>query len=132
MKRKIVWPWIVFAVLGASLLLPGCALFGNVPPPDEWTVLENGTMIQQPDGKLDPQFIGHLNAVKGGIDVATGGATSLWTTLGVSIITTLSGVAVALLKDKKDKAEVMKEIALTDKNVATVAKAASVPDHDIE
>lgn len=134
MKRKPIWPWLIFAALVVSLTA-SCQLFRDVtgmPPDDAWTVLPNGTMTQGPDGQLDPQFVAWVEAQKSAANTLTGGQFAWLLELLKQGATALAAYMLARKQDSKDKAELMKEISVTDKNVATVAKAASVPDSNLE
>lgn len=134
MKRKVVWPWVVFAVLAVSLVA-GCATnkpHGGIPAMDAYN---NQTGEEEPDGKLDTAYTDYLRLAKDAVNTITGGTAAPATNAAELIITGVSTLVVtlglALMKDKKDKKDVMGEIALTDKNVATVADAAKVPEKDL-
>lgn len=109
-KRGYFWAILVFLALGVMLTLNSCAAIG-APPVDA-----------NHDGVIDDAFVGYVAAAKGTVGAVTGGAFDTWLSLIEKVA--IAGLGVYAYMTKKS-------IAVTDKNVETVAKAANVPDTHI-
>lgn len=127
-----LWVVIVFIVLVASLCLGGCSLskptnlglLGTIPPVDAFN---NDTGEPGSDGKVDLAHIQWVAEKKAVVDAATGGAAAPATGTAESLY--LSGAALIALLVHYLKTK--KEFELTDKNVATVAEHAKVPEEKL-
>lgn len=108
MKSRI-WPWIVFGGLALSLCY-GCAALG-APPVDA-----------NHDGIIDQSFVDYVAAAKGTISGVTGGVFDNW--LSILEKVAIAGLGIYAFVTKKS-------IAATDKNVATVAEHAKVPEEKL-
>lgn len=133
MKKKSIWPWAVFGILALSLTAISCAGVtrfvreggsvgvANIPPIDA-----------DADGNVDPGYLAWVSQNFGGVPW-------LPTVLGLGGLLLAGyarwqdaknhGVSTENIKANKEEIKEAKvEIAMTDKNVETIAEAAKVPD----